>query len=722
MNQKESPDSCAGILIGIIVGVFAGYHVYGMVAKVVGPTDPKTEVLFSGFAAIITWCICVWIAGNIADGTFTSKFNQSKRPEANPFNIHYTNSKGKKQSLFASQNQVKIDGNKVIIERTHLGKIILNQSQIINPEVLGLTEKETPLPAPQKLPKPINIEEGPPILEPEEFIVGDMSGTELLYTRSDGGRGVIYFDPKSVELTENRAVISPYGTDDEYAILLEKITNPEVLHQPAEDRSVTENDGEKPFLEPQAFILGDDTGKELLYMRHDGSRGVIYFDEQSLEISGNRVSLMPKGLEVRYTFALDKIINPEVVQIGDEEDDEPPILEPAEFIVGDMSGKELLYLRNDGNQGVIYFDPESVEITDTRAIVSPYGTSEEYAILLEKILNPKVLSPQPQTPVVPLPEPLTPVVPVPPVVPPQFETGVRVIIEEVPLDSYESAQIMRRLKPDLGPFEVLEALKYDHETILQGYDELRARDIKTDLEDAGCTVNLQTIDESGVAPAVMEPAVIVETEALPEPWATPEIITEPTPQTARPPTEEEFGRIRWADFEEVGLNSMEKAPQIAVFNFDEVKALIESAPVDVNARDKSGIPLVFGVQSPRILGLLMDRGADIHAKGLHERSILHASEFLNPDVCKMLIQFGADIDARSEQGQTPLICAARSGGYEVAKILIESGADIHVSPEHGRTALEEARDHRFYGVSAWEGKLRDGCAKIAALLHEQGAS
>ena len=88
----------------------------------------------------------------------------------------------------------------------------------------------------------------------------------------------------------------------------------------------------------------------------------------------------------------------------------------------------------------------------------------------------------------------------------------------------------------------------------------------------------------------------------------------------------------------------------------------------------------------------------------------------------MLIQFGADIDARSEQGQTPLICAAQSGKYEVARILIESGADIHVSPEHGRTALEEARDHRFYGVSAWEGKLRDGCAKIAALLHEQGAS
>ena len=226
MNQKESPESCAGILIGIIVGVFAGYHVYGMVAKVVGPTDPTKEVYYSGFAAIITWCICVWIAGNIADGTFTSKLNQSKRLEANPFNIHYTDSKGKKQSLFASQEL-------------------------------------PPLPAPQKLPQPIKIEEGPPILEPEEFIVGDMSGTELLYTRSDGSKGVIYFDPDSLELTENRAVISPHGTNEEYAILLEKIINPEVLHQPVEDRSVSEIEEHEPFLEPQAFILGDDSGKEL---------------------------------------------------------------------------------------------------------------------------------------------------------------------------------------------------------------------------------------------------------------------------------------------------------------------------------------------------------------------------------------------------------------------------------------------------------------------------
>ena len=32
----------------------------------------------------------------------------------------------------------------------------------------------------------------PPMLEPEAFIVGNLTGTELLYTRNDGSRGVLF--------------------------------------------------------------------------------------------------------------------------------------------------------------------------------------------------------------------------------------------------------------------------------------------------------------------------------------------------------------------------------------------------------------------------------------------------------------------------------------------------------------------------------------------------
>ena len=120
----------------------------------------------------------------------------------------------------------------------------------------------------------------------------------------------------------------------------------------------------------------------------------------------------------------------------------------------------------------------------------------------------------------------------------------------------------------------------------------------------------------------------------------------------------------------------------------------------------------------------MDRGADIHAKGNgnYGSSILHSVTMPMPArVCKMLIQFGADINAQNQCGQTPLICAASVGNYECAKILIEHGADIHVKNISEKTALQEAEKRMRTGAYAHHHEAREGCEKIAALLREHGA-
>jgi len=426
-------------------------------------------------------------------------------------------------------------------------------------------------------------EEEPPILEPTEDVVGDRSGRKLLYTRKDGMLGSIFFDPNSVQLTSTRAVVSPHGTNEEYAILLKRILNPEVLTLP------------KPTT-----------------------------------------------------------LNPE---------EEPPILEPTEYIIGDRSGKELLYTRKDRSRGVIYFDPNSVQLTPTRAVISPYGTNEEYAILRNKILNPEVLANSPDV-----------TEPVKTWTSAEFEPGVRVVIEEVPLDSYEAAQIMRKLKPDLGPFEILESLKYNHETILQGYDEPLAEDIKADLEEAGCTVYLQPIIH----------------EKPPQPGP---LVAQPDIQIARAPTEAEFALIRNARDHQ----------------YDSIKALVESAPLELNARDQAGRPLIFRMRSPQIMGLLIDEGADIHARDMQGNTVLHQGA-MQKDVGEMLIQFGVDIDARGEDGHTPLTRAAQLRLYPLTKTLVEQGADIHSKNDLGENALQLAERHQDT-----EGN------KIAALLRKYGA-
>ena len=53
---------------------------------------------------------------------------------------------------------------------------------------------------------------------------------------------------------------------------------------------------------------------------------------------------------------------------------------------------------------------------------------------------------------------------------------------------------------------------------------------------------------------------------------------------------------------------------------------------------------------------------------------LHFAAFMNsPDVAKLLIKHGAEIDARSDTGWMPLHWAAFGNCLEVAQLLIEHG-------------------------------------------------
>ena len=70
------------------------------------------------------------------------------------------------------------------------------------------------------------------MIEPEAFIVGNLTGTELLYTRNDGSRGVIYFDLDSIELTDSHVILQATGTTTRFSILRERILNPDVLSAP----------------------------------------------------------------------------------------------------------------------------------------------------------------------------------------------------------------------------------------------------------------------------------------------------------------------------------------------------------------------------------------------------------------------------------------------------------------------------------------------------------
>ena len=56
----------------------------------------------------------------------------------------------------------------------------------------------------------------------------------------------------------------------------------------------------------------------------------------------------------------------------------------------------------------------------------------------------------------------------------------------------------------------------------------------------------------------------------------------------------------------------------------------------------------------------------------------------------MLIQAGADVNAREDCGYTPLHCACASGDSAMVKLLIENGADVNAVNHDGQTPLHFA--------------------------------
>jgi len=88
-----------------------------------------------------------------------------------------------------------------------------------------------------------------------------------------------------------------------------------------------------------------------------------------------------------------------------------------------------------------------------------------------------------------------------------------------------------------------------------------------------------------------------------------------------------------------------------------------------------------------------------------------------PEVAKVLLANGADINAKDYSGFTPIHHTARDNKPEVAKVLLANGAQVNVGDNGGRTALRVAREFDSFG--RWSPLV--GNPEMEALLRQHGA-
>ena len=92
------------------------------------------------------------------------------------------------------------------------------------------------------------------------------------------------------------------------------------------------------------------------------------------------------------------------------------------------------------------------------------------------------------------------------------------------------------------------------------------------------------------------------------------------------------------------------------------------------------------------IGLLIEAGANVNARENHGLTPLHYAAFRNAvEAIESLVKAGADIKAREKEGGcTPLHSAARNNAVEAIESLVKAGADIKARDTGGWTPLYDA--------------------------------
>jgi Ankyrin repeats (3 copies)/Ankyrin repeat len=136
-----------------------------------------------------------------------------------------------------------------------------------------------------------------------------------------------------------------------------------------------------------------------------------------------------------------------------------------------------------------------------------------------------------------------------------------------------------------------------------------------------------------------------------------------------------------------------------------VRAFLDARPslVRYEKRGRQSVvifrPLAAAARAghPRIVALLLDRGADVNAKSRGEPPLHEA--LASREIVALLLSRGADVDGRDSQGKTALHYASYDGA--TTHLLIEKGADVNARDRDGRTPLHD-QSKQFTPESAVE--------------------
>lgn len=137
----------------------------------------------------------------------------------------------------------------------------------------------------------------------------------------------------------------------------------------------------------------------------------------------------------------------------------------------------------------------------------------------------------------------------------------------------------------------------------------------------------------------------------------------------------------------------------ALGDVDSLRAALDAEPNAVTRYSSNGWTLLhlagfFGHGDA--VRLLLERGAGPNAVSVNtmRNTPLHAGLAgpLGIDGARLLVEAGADVNARQHGGYTPLHSAAQRGALDLIDLLLAAGADARAEADDGRRPIDFARE------------------------------